>query len=268
MPYEPDAYVGLARHYSVGRPPYSAELAEVLRRELRLDGRGRLLDVGCGPGVLAIELAPLFDEVLALDPAADMLHDGARRAAAAGVSNIRWIHGVAEDLASLGLAPLRAVTFGQSFHWTKRAEVAEVVYDLLEPGGAMVLVVHTVAGRPEPAGPAFPPIPHEQIERLAEFHLGGRDTRAPTEELYEETLSRTRFGWPRVVWAPGRADLVRDADSVVSGYLSLSWASPRRLGANRAAFEADVRTLLRERSPSSWFRDWPGDTELLIGDKP
>jgi precorrin-6B methylase 2 len=64
MDYDPTQYLGSARHYLAGRPPYSAELAAVLAAELELDGTGRLLDVGSGPGVLAVQLAGLFEHVL------------------------------------------------------------------------------------------------------------------------------------------------------------------------------------------------------------
>ena len=58
MTYDPTFYRGAAPHYRRGRPPYSAHLLDVFTRELGLDGHGTLLDVGCGPGVLAVELAP------------------------------------------------------------------------------------------------------------------------------------------------------------------------------------------------------------------
>jgi ubiquinone/menaquinone biosynthesis C-methylase UbiE len=38
----------------------------------------RLLDVGCGPGVLAVRLAGLFEAVVGLDPDADMLTEARR----------------------------------------------------------------------------------------------------------------------------------------------------------------------------------------------
>jgi hypothetical protein len=53
-----------------------------------------------------------------------------------------------------------------TFHWTDEQRVAETVYGMLEPGGSMALIVHTVAGRPRPADPGVPAIPHDEIVRL------------------------------------------------------------------------------------------------------
>ena len=144
--YDPTIYLGSAKYCVEGRPAYSAELASTLTKEVGLDGTGRLLDVGCGPGVVALELAGLFTEVIGLDPDADMLWEAASRAEELGVENARWVHARAEDIEQLRLGACRVVTFGQSFHWTDRERVAETIYDLLEPGGALVLIVHTVEG--------------------------------------------------------------------------------------------------------------------------
>jgi len=77
--FDPQAFEGTAEYYAVGRPPYSAQLADTMVRELSLDGTGQLLDVGCGPGVLELPLARLFDQVTALDPEPGMLQAGQRR---------------------------------------------------------------------------------------------------------------------------------------------------------------------------------------------
>src|SRR6516162_3827845 len=55
--FDPQAFGGTAEYYAIGRPPYSAQLADTMTRELSLDGTGQLLDVGCGPGVLNHRLA-------------------------------------------------------------------------------------------------------------------------------------------------------------------------------------------------------------------
>nr|BFD83388.1 hypothetical protein StreXyl84_27890 [Streptomyces sp. Xyl84] len=50
-------FAGSAAYYRRGRLPYAPGLADVLAGALEPDGRGRLLDVGCGPGTLALDLA-------------------------------------------------------------------------------------------------------------------------------------------------------------------------------------------------------------------
>ena len=79
---------GAAAHYEPGRLPYAPALAEALERSLGLDGRGRLLDVGCGPGTVTLLLARLFEEVVGLDPDGDMLREAARLASLRAVSQI------------------------------------------------------------------------------------------------------------------------------------------------------------------------------------
>ncbi len=272
MPYDPTLYLGSAAHYTRGRPPYSTELAATLAAELSLDGAGRLLDVGCGPGVLAVELARLFGGAVGLDPDAEMLEEATRRAAGAGIGQIRWVRALAEDIPALGLGAFRLVTFGQSFHWTDREQAAEAVYDLLEPGGALALIGHTPEGRPRPDGPGHPPIPHDAVRAIIERELGperraGQGRLPPQAERDEEVLARTRFGAPRQLFAPGRADIVRDIDGVLSNYLSMSYAAPHLFGDRLPAFEAEVRAELAARSPSGLFWDWPGDTGILLAVK-
>jgi len=135
-PYDPTLFEGSAAHYTYGRPPYSPQLEAVLTEELGLDGSGRLLDGGCGPGILTIRLAHLFEDVVGLDPDAAMLAEGRRVADEREVANIRWVRALAEELPEAAPGPYRLVTFGQSFHLTDETRVAEALYDMLEPAGA------------------------------------------------------------------------------------------------------------------------------------
>jgi ubiquinone/menaquinone biosynthesis C-methylase UbiE len=121
--WDPSLYAGSAAYYVQGRVPYPRELVDALVAELALDGSGRLLDVGCGPGSLTLLLAPWFEQAIGLDADAEMLAEAARQAAAAGISNVDWVGLRAEDLSS-DFGPFRAVTLAQSFHWMNRALVA------------------------------------------------------------------------------------------------------------------------------------------------
>ena len=273
MAYDPTLYLGTAAHYARGRPPYSRELAPTLERELGLDGTGRLVDVGCGPGKVALELAHLYDEVVGVDPDPGMLAEGRRLAEEAGVRNARWIEARGEELAGLDLAPARTVTFGTSWHWMDRPAVAELVHDLLEPGGSMVVVVHHHEDRPVPESPGPPLIPHAEVHALIRRYLGdrrrgGQGFVTPPEETYQEVLARTSFGGSRTLFAPGRHDIVLDVDAVLSNFLSMSFSAPHLYGDRFADFERDFRALLAEHAPDGRFWDWPGDTEIVIATRP
>jgi ubiquinone/menaquinone biosynthesis C-methylase UbiE len=272
--YDPTLYLGAAEHYARGRPAYSRALVATLAAHVRVDGHGQLLDVGCGPGSVAVELAPHFDAVVAVDPDASMLEQATSRARAAGLDNVRCVLAVAEELCDLGLQPCRLVTFGQSFHWTETERVAEIVYELLEPAGAIVLLAHQFQDRPRPRGPdGVPEIPRRAVQALIEQYLGarkraGRTFAGPPKHHYEELLAQTCFGAPEVVYAPGRADIVQDIDGVVDNCLSTSFAAPHLFGDHLDDFVRDLRAELARHSPTGRFWDWPGDTCLVIGRKP
>ena len=258
-------YATAAAHYLRGRPPYSAALTDVLRAKLGLDGAGALVDVGCGPGVLAVHLAAAFGVVIGIDPEPAMLAEARRHAVANGV-DATWIEARAEDLGALGLPRARLVTFGQSIHWTDRQPVLAMVHELLEPGGAVALIAPAFEHAPPPADLLAPAIPHEQIEALVGRYLDWHPP--PRVDTYEASLQASPFGHAHVCYAPGERELVRTTDDVVANTLSMSYAAPARLGDRFDAFVADLRVLLADASPSGRFHEWPGDTAVVWAAKP
>ena len=137
----------------------------------------------------------------------------------------------------------------------------------------MALVVHTVEGRPVPPSPGPPPIPQEEIEALVERYLGstrrvGQGIAPVRTHRFEDVLVRTRFGAPDAIFAPGIPDLVRDSESVLSGYFSFATSAPHLFGDHAEDFASEVRALLASRSPDGTFWDWPGDTEVILARKP
>ena len=270
MEYDPTQYVGAAPYYLRGRPPYSADLPSVLANELGLDGTGHLVDVGCGPGTVGVQLGGLFERVTLVDPDPHMLAEARSYAARAGVAGAEFVQATAEQLPELGLSRLRVVTFGQSFHRTSREVVAEAVHRLLQSAGSLVLISHDASGTPPPAPAGTSRIPHDEIRELITTFLGPRlrsGRRLVTDystERFEVTLARTQFGSPRRVLAPGRPDIVRDVDGVIAGCLSMSYAAPHLFGERLDEFVAALGRLLERHAPNGRFWDWPGDTELLI----
>src|SRR5262245_18383532 len=118
-----DLFFGTADYYERYRPPYPQEVFDWVIAEHKLDGRGRLLDVGCGTGQVALPLSQWSEEVIAIDPEQRMLQIGDRTARQRNIANVRFLTMRAEDVSN-DMSPLRLVTFGASYHWTDRVVVA------------------------------------------------------------------------------------------------------------------------------------------------
>src|SRR5437762_8532402 len=73
------------------------------------------------------------------NPEPDMLRVAARAAHERGVNNVRFLDLRAEDVPPT-LAPLRLVTFGNSFHWTDRVKFACALFPPIAPGGGVVVI--------------------------------------------------------------------------------------------------------------------------------
>ena len=268
-------YQGSAPYYVRGRPPYAPGLADSLRRILALDRRGRLLDVGCGPGVVTVPLAHLFTEAVGLDPDPGMLVEGARRATDAGVENITWVRARAEELPA-GLGRFRVATFAQSFHWMDRDRVAAVVFEMLEPGGALVHISDLKRGgawhRADEAPHPLPPI--EGIRELIRDYLGPV-RRAGQGFLHYGSpdgeaivLRNAGFQDPERVQLPAGGVPERTADDIVAWVYSLSSSAPHLFGDRLEEFETRLRHLLGDTSPSGLYSEQPPDTEVFIWRKP
>jgi SAM-dependent methyltransferase len=82
----------------------SSQYATEFLRRLDLRPEMTVLDMGCGPGTLAIPLAGRVKQVTAVDFSTAMLDRLAERAAGAGITNIEIINGSWEDdWSSLGI---------------------------------------------------------------------------------------------------------------------------------------------------------------------
>lgn len=235
--WDPSLYAGSARYYARGRAAYPPELAAAFAAELGLDGSGRLLDVGCGPGSLTLLLAGSFEEAAGLDADGDMLAEAGRLAAAAGIGNCRWVHRRAEELPA-GLGRFRLITFAQSFHWFDRPRVAAAARGMLAPGG---VCAHVHASTHEEVDPAIAELVRAYlgpVRRAGQGLLPG-GTAGGEAEIYRAA----GFHGPQRFDVPGRV-VTRTADEVVAGVFSLSSSAPHLFGDRRAEFEAELRQLL------------------------
>lgn len=262
-------YLGSAPYYARGRLPYAPGLADALRDALSLDGAGRLIDIGCGPGILTLTLAHLFAEVVGVDPDAGMLAEGARRAGASGVRNARWVQARAEKLPG-DLGQFRIATFGQSFHWMERERVAASMRETIEPGGAFVHVSDVKEPFEQPPGLPYPAPPYEQMRALVRGYLGpvpraGQGyLRFGSPDGEARVLDGAGYQWVDRLRVPAGEPLVRTEDDLVAWVYSLSGSAPHLFADRRDPFERELRRLLRAASPTGQFSEQPPDTDVMI----
>jgi len=235
-------FAGTAEYYLRYRPRYPEALMADLAARFDLREGKAVLDLGCGPGFLAVPLAARGARVFAVDPQPEMLDAGRREAEAAKCRGITWLQLTAEALAGhwAGGAPaLHCATLGRSFHWMQRASVLDFLDRVLAPEGGVVLVEER---RPDEVawrravrdyvtawhGGANP------VQHLNERRRSGiehRDLLAASAFSVLEKLSYpVARRWP--------------LDHVIGYVYSTSAGNPGRLGAGIDAFEAGLRERL------------------------
>jgi SAM-dependent methyltransferase len=261
--WDESLFAGTARYYEQGRLPYAPGLADAFARSLALDGQGRLLDVGCGPGKVTLLLAPLFEAVVGLDPDPDMLVYASQAAAERGIGNATWVRERAEALPA-GLGRFRVVTFAASFHWMDRPRVAAAVATMLDPGGAAVQVdapsyrIDEVSGESQRGSLPFPPPPDDALDQLRRRYLGrdrraGQGIRNTSPDGEDRVFQEVGFLPAQTVTVPDRRAVERTVDDVVAGVLSTSSSAPHLFGDRLGHYERDLRQILTQASPAGRF---------------
>jgi SAM-dependent methyltransferase len=254
--YDLDLFADTASWYRRYRAPYAPAALEHARAAFGLDGTGRVLDLGCGPGILSVPFSRWAAEVVAMDPDPGMLAEGRRYAAEAGGGAITWIQG-----GSLELSPargrFRAVLLGQSFHWMDRDPVLAALHPMIEDGGGIALIN---PGRRRPQE-SWEPV----TEPIKEAYLGPpqHHPQRNLEGPHEPALRRSAFTITEdLEFATG---VERTAEAVIGVYYSSSGARKALFGERAPAFEADVRAALALGYPPVWTETV--ETGVLIARK-
>ena len=260
--WDESLFAGAASYYEQGRLPYAPGLADAFARSLGLDGQGRLLDVGCGPGTVALRLAELFEAIVGLDPDREMLAYASRAAAERGIENATWVRRRAEAL-PVGLGRFRVVTFAASFHWMDRPRVATAVAAMLDPGGAVVQVDapgYRAGELPETGRGSlpFPPPPDDALDQLRRRYLGsdrraGQSIRNTSPAGEDGVFQQAGFLPAETVTVADQRVIERTIDDVVAAVFSTSSTAPHLFGDRQQDYERDVREILAKASPSGRF---------------
>ena len=224
--------------YSRYRLAYPARLIERVIALTGLREGDAVLDLGTGPGLLAVPFAAAGMRVTAADPDPTMLAAAGETARTAGVTLTLWTGG-SNELAP-GMGPYRLVTMGRSFHWMDRAETLARLDGIVAPGGAIALFndEHPITAENQWL---------DLMDDIASRY--GRDQEqvvlereAPDYRSHESYLFASRFNVLEEIRVLIRRPIT--TDEIVGRALSMSTCSPEKLGRRMPAFEADLREAL------------------------
>jgi SAM-dependent methyltransferase len=221
-----DAFAGTAEAYARFREPYPRAMLDDLLARAAV-GDESLLDLATGPGRIALDLAPRFEQVVAVDLEPEMIDVARASAARRGIDNVEWHVGRAEDFEAQE-ASFDLITIGEAFHRLRQSVVTGLAFRWLRPGGC-----------------------------LATLGLDGRfEGDAPWQQTVSRVADEYRArafpdGWAEVL--PGDVDIEEHALDVphawtfdeLAGYLeSTSTCSRRALGVHFEPFIEALRSAL------------------------
>jgi SAM-dependent methyltransferase len=229
--------------YARYREPYPASFfREVARRE-SLAGNERLIDIGCGPGSLAIGFAPYVKSCVGVDVETEMLAAARVEAARAGV-HVELIQARIEDLPA-DIRTFQAITIGRALHWFDRDEAVAVLERIVADDGWIAIcgtrgysaAAQGWTGKFHEVRRAWSSDPDETRYHIniEEWFRGSRFRKVEDVEVTET----------HQVTIP---DLIGRA-------LSLSTTSPEVLGARRPAFETALEEALTPLAVNGVFEE-------------
>lgn len=252
--YDPTLFSGAAGYYARYRPKYPPALFELLTKIFELDGQGRLLDLGCGAGLIAIPLSDRFEETIGLDPDSDMLKEAQKQAEIAGKTNISWVQKRAEEISG-SWGKVRLVTIGRAFHWMQRELVLERIYDLLtRDGGVAIIQTHEDPWNSDhPWKKAAISVVKKWLGEQRRTGKGGQGLWKPLAVSHEEILAKSSLAHKAKYEVKFAQSWTLDS---YLGYLySTAFCLPSFVGDNREKFEADLRASLLAVEPSGQFTE-------------
>lgn len=245
--FDPRRFRSTVPYYARHRPPYPDRLIARVVEIAGLRPGDAMMDLGCGPGTLAIPFARAGMAVTGVDPEPNMLEAARAAVAEAGVA-LALRQGSSFDLPP-DIGPFRAVVMGRAFHWMDRAATLAALDGLVAPGGAVVLLDDKHLRTAENMWRRVLEDIGRRYGRAEEAHIAARES--ASHRSHEAVLLDSAFADLESAGIVTRRAL--STDDIVGLAFSLSTSSPDKLGERSAAFEAELRAELAGLSPEGRF---------------
>lgn len=227
-------------------------LVDVVNK-FQLNGKGRLLDIGCGPGVLAVPLSKYFDDVLAVDVDPGMIQEGKNKAEEARIKNIAWINKSADELdKTIGIFKL--ITLGASFHWLDREKFAKLAFDILSTDGGIFIAWtgHSIWNKKRSQW-------EEKVLEIIKKYLGeerraGDSVFQSRSDKHEDILKDAGFKRIEFGKYPSVTQIVT-VDDIIKGQYTTSYAAKNLFGDKASDFEKELTNELLKINPNNKFEE-------------
>ncbi|HUB85270.1 MAG TPA: class I SAM-dependent methyltransferase [Rhizomicrobium sp.] len=255
--YDPRRFQTTVPFYARYRLGYPDLLIARVIERVGLKAGDAVLDLGCGPGLLAIPFARAGMAVTGVDPEPEMLAAAEAAMRDAGV-HVALKQGSSYDLPP-GIGPFKLVTMGRSFHWMDREATLKILDGLVVPGGAVALLHDVHTKTVENLWRRMLQDIGNEFGRERAFHVEAREK--PEHRAHESVLMNSAFAHLERVSVFIRVE--RTADDIVGLAYSLSTSAPQKLGEQRAAFESRLREELAKLSPEGRFTEIAEMTALI-----
>jgi SAM-dependent methyltransferase len=214
------SFGSVAAEYAALRPGYPADAVAFLVPA----GPGRVLDLGAGTGLLTQVVLDSGHDVVAVDPAPEMLGELAAR-----LPGVATAVGTAEAV-PVGDGSVDAVVAGQAAHWFDPAPAAREIRRVLRPGGTLGLIWNTRDERVPWVGALG--------ELISAESRGHEADQGVVDRFAEELSARVDILESGIVQPVTR-------DNVVAGIATRSYVALMD-DARRGSFLAGIRELLDE----------------------
>jgi SAM-dependent methyltransferase len=228
-----------AEFYEQYRPPYATEFFRAVAGRLSLGKQHALIDLGTGPGVLALGFAPYVGRVAAVDPEPAMLA-AARAAAGRAGADVTLIEGKAEDLTA-DIGTFDVATIGRALHWMDHAALGPVFARLVAPGGAIV-ICSSFSAR-DGSNPWLAEYDTARRRWSDEKLMAGSRKGEHAHRNPDDVLGPLGFGVVDTIRVVATHEV--SAIDLARRVLTFSSSSPAALGDNAEAMLADIEARLR-----------------------
>jgi trans-aconitate methyltransferase len=236
-----------AEFYARFRRGYPADVVDTLVERLGIRPDDRIVDLGCGTGLLTRPLALRAGAVLGVDPEPDMLVQ-ARKSGNTAI-NVSWMLGADTDVVAirrlLGEGSVAALTVGQALHLMDPRRLFSDVRPLLRDGGGVAVLSNGIPlwAQDSVASKALHGVLEAWLHTTLTSSCG---TSRSSQDRYTEMLTEAGFEVSEF-----RYDYTEtlNLDEVIGGLYSALGPGDLPTGVDRPRFEQQVEEALERSLP-------------------